>query len=60
MKRHKWEKERKDLLNTYTEQHQCVNCEIYRIKVMGTWMYSKEKTTNDNPFVKIIGNPGCI
>jgi hypothetical protein len=60
MKRHRWEKGRKDLQNKFTEQEQCVKCGIYRIKAFGVWMYSKDKTTDKNPFAKEIRNPGCV
>jgi hypothetical protein len=59
MKRHKWLKNLKELENSWTEQHQCEKCKLYRIKVMGSWRYSKEKTTDDNPFVETIMNEGC-
>jgi len=60
MQKHKWNKSSQDLKNPYTEQHQCLVCGIYRIKILGFWRYSKEKTTQQNPFVKTSDNPGCI
>ena len=60
MKRHKWEKERLDLKNSFAKQEQCKNCKLFRFMALGIWRYSKEKTTDENPFVKEIQNPGCI
>ncbi len=59
MKRHKWIKGVKELKNMFTEQEQCESCKIYRFKALGSWMYSREKTTDKNPFVDRISNPGC-
>ena len=59
MKRHEWEKGRKDLVNDFTEQEQCYKCGLYRFRALGIWMYSKEKTTNDNSLVDTISNKGC-
>ena len=60
MKRHKWDKETEDLKNRFTEQHQCFKCGVYRIRVFGKWAYSKQKTSNDYPFVKTVNNEGCV
>jgi hypothetical protein len=56
MKRHKWKKTEK---NKFTEQEECINCGLYRIKPFKFWVYSKEKTTNENPFVDPVQNLGC-
>ena len=59
MKRHKWIKGAKDLKNKFAKQEKCEVCGIYRFHALGIWMYSKEKTTDDNPFVDTIQNNGC-
>ncbi len=58
--RHKWDKQNEKLKNKFTEQHQCIKCGVYRIKVMGSWVYSKDMTSNNNPFVKTTKNQLCI
>ena len=56
MKRHKWKKTEK---NKFTQQEECTNCGLYRIKPFKFWVYSKEKTTNETPFVDLVQNLGC-
>lgn len=60
MNRHSWDRGREDLKNKYTEQEQCIKCGLYRFKALGIWMYSKEKTTDNNPLPYGERNVGCV
>jgi len=60
MKKHIWNKESKHLKNSFTEQHQCDRCGLYRYKALGKWFYSNEIITDKNPFVLTIPNQSCI
>ena len=59
MKRHKWIKDKAELVNGFAEQHECENCGIYRFKALGSWLYSEEILTDENPFPEEIQNEGC-
>lgn len=55
-KRHQWG----DIETlTFTTTQKCTKCGIYRFKVMGQFLYTAEKISEDNPFVDTINNDGC-
>lgn len=55
-KRHSWGKLEK---LTMTEQQQCEKCGLFRFKWCNIWLYSKDKTTEEQPFAITIPNEGC-
>jgi len=56
-KRHKWGELKK---SKFTEQQQCVKCNLYRFKVFGIWNYTHQEITDKTPLVDAVINRGCI
>ena len=55
IKRHSWGKEQKAKHTTY---QRCVNCNLYRAKALGIWMYTKDNP-NDVELWNNVLNKGC-
>ena len=54
--RHSWSETKE---NRFSEYQKCINCDLYRFKALGIWLYSYDKDVEGDCLVEPIPNEGC-